>query len=99
MNKSQLVAALVEEVPCSKQQATDFLDAFEEVVSTTVKGGEAVMLTGFVKFERKDRPSRMGRNPATGETIKIAAKSVVKVTPLKKFKDSVMAAAPKKRAR
>lgn len=49
-------------------------------------------LTGFVKFARVDRPARMGRNPATGEAIKIKAKRAVKTTPLKAFKDEVMGA-------
>ena len=95
MNRAELIKELVERTPCSRERAVDFLDTFEEVVSETVAKGDPVMLTGFVKFERKDRPARQGRNPATGESIQIAAKSVVKATPLKKFKDTVMAAAPK----
>lgn len=91
MNKTQFAAALAERMEVSKADAKLFLEAFEEEVTAQVSSGEAVMLSGFVKFERKDKPSRMGRNPATGETIKIKAKRVVKVTPLKAFKDVVMA--------
>lgn len=95
MNKTQLAAAIAEDTECSKSEAIEFLDSFERLVRQNVKAGEAVMLSGFVKFERKSRAARKGRNPATGEAIQIAAKTVVKVTPLKKFKDAVMEAAPK----
>lgn len=96
MNKTQFAAALADRMECTKAEAKFFLESFEEEVIATVRKGEPVMLSGFVKFERKDRPSRMGRNPATGEQIKIKAKRVVKVTPLKAFKDTVMASKKKK---
>ena len=48
------------------------------------------MISGFLKFARVDRPARMGRNPATGEAIKIKASRRVRVTPLKGFKDAVL---------
>jgi DNA-binding protein HU-beta len=99
VNRNELIKELMERTPCNRERATDYLETFEEVITESVAKGDAVMLTGFVKFERKDRPARQGRNPATGETIQIAAKSVVKVTPLKKFKDAVMAAAPKPSAK
>lgn len=95
MNKTQLIAALSERNDLPKADVKNLLDSFEEVVVASCQAGEPVMLSGFVKFERKDRPSRMGRNPATGETIKIKAKSVAKATPLKKFKDAVLEGAPK----
>lgn len=96
MNRTQFYAELAERHECTKAEAKAFVEDFEAEVIAQVRKGEAVMLSGFVKFERKDRPSRMGRNPATGETIKIKAKRVVKVTPLKAFKDTVMAVKKKK---
>ena len=57
------------------------------------------MISGFLKFARVDRPARMGRNPATGEAIKIKASRRACVTPLKGFKDAVLAGkAPAKKA-
>lgn len=95
MNKTQLIAAISEETEISKPVVKELLETFESVVIETCKKGEPVMLTGFVKFARVDRAARMGRNPATGEAIKIKAKSVAKATPLKGFKDAVLASAPK----
>lgn len=105
MSKTQLVADMTdrlndlagEDETWTKKHVLQVLDTLEEVVTEEcTKGSGAVNLTGFVKFARVDRPARMGRNPATGETIKIKAKSVAKATALKRFKDNVLAA-PKKR--
>jgi DNA-binding protein HU-beta len=62
-----------------------------------VAKGEDVALTGFAKFSKVKRPARMARNPATGEAVRVKAKTVAKITPLKGFKDVVLgvAAAPK----
>lgn len=95
MNKTQLVAALAEDLNTNKQDAAHILEVFEEIVTDTVCSGEPVMIAGFIKFARVDRAARTGRNPATGEAIKIPAKCVVKTTPLKKFKDTVLASGKK----
>lgn len=97
MNKTQLIAAVHEELggeanDWAKSEVKSCLEAFERVVVSSCQQGEPVMLTGFVKFARVDRPARIGRNPATGESIKIKAKSVAKVTALKAFKDAVLSA-------
>ena len=57
--------------------------------------GDPVVISGFAKFAKIDRAARMGRNPATGEPIKIAAKTTAKITALKGFKDAVLAAKPR----
>lgn len=90
MNKRDLILALAEESGFSKQDTITFLSSFETVVTKTVKTGDPVMLSGFCKFARVDRPARKGRNPATGEAIKIKAKRSVRITALKAFKDAVM---------
>ncbi|HET9729368.1 MAG TPA: HU family DNA-binding protein, partial [Acidimicrobiia bacterium] len=65
----------------------------------TVAGGEDVAISGFAKFRRIDRPARMARNPATGEMVKVKAKRVARITPLKGFKDAVLSGrAPAKSA-
>lgn len=96
MNKTELAKALAADMEVSLADAKSFLESFQDVVTRTVCTGDPVAITGFVKFARVDRPARMGRNPATGETIKIKAKRAVRVTALKSFKDEVMASGKKK---
>jgi len=60
------------------------------VVTAVVAKGEPVAITGFAKFAKVERAARMGRNPATGEAIKIKASKKARITPLKGFKDAVM---------
>ena len=99
MNRSQLLNALAERNEMSRREADEVVASLVEIITETVSTGEDVTISGFAKFRRVDRPARMGRNPATGEAIKIAAKRQAKVTPLKAFKDSVLAGkAPRKAA-
>jgi DNA-binding protein HU-beta len=95
-----LLNALAERNEFSRREADQVVASLVEIITETVSTGEDVTISGFAKFRRVDRPARMGRNPATGETIKIAAKRQAKVTPLKAFKDSVLAGkkAPAKKA-
>lgn len=95
MNKKELAAAIAEELEFDIKDVVAVLDSFEEVVTESVKDGDAVMLTGFCKFVRKDLPERMVRNPATGERFMANPSSKARITPLKRFKDTVMEAAPK----
>lgn len=90
MNKAQLSKTLADELDVPTTEAKRFLEAFQNVVTKSVKSGDPVSITGFVKFARVDRAARMGRNPATGEQIKIKAKRSVRVSALKNFKDEVM---------
>ncbi len=91
MNRKELVAALAERTESEKKTADAFLSAFTEVVTETVAAGDPVAISGFCKFARVERAARMGRNPATGEAIKIAASKKARITPLKAFKDAVLA--------
>jgi DNA-binding protein HU-beta len=61
-----------------------------DVVTAVVSQGEQVNISGFAKFAKVERPARMGRNPATGEAIKIKASKKARITALKAFKDAVM---------
>jgi len=98
MNRRELVLAIAERTEIDRKTADAALAAFVDIVTDSVKSGDPVTITGFAKFARVDRPARQGRNPATGETIQIAAKSVAKITPLKAFKDAVLGAKPAKKA-
>ena len=89
MTKTQLVAALADEMGADKKTATAALDAVTAVVTREVAGGGAVTLPGIGKVYCRERPERMVRNPATGEQFKKDADKVVKVTIAKALKDSV----------
>ncbi|MEB8388965.1 HU family DNA-binding protein [Rhodobacteraceae bacterium KMM 6894] len=89
MTKTQLVAALAEEMDSDKKSANTALDAIIAVITREVSGGGAVTLPGVGKIYCRERPERMVRNPATGEQIKKEADKVVKMTIAKALKDSV----------
>jgi DNA-binding protein HU-beta len=90
MNRRELVGELAERLDTDKRSADAALQAFVDTVTDTVASGEVVAISGFAKFARVDRPARMGRNPQTGEAIRIKASRRVRVTPLKAFKDAVL---------
>jgi DNA-binding protein HU-beta len=90
MNRRELVAALAERTETDKRTADANLQAFIDTITDTVSSGEVVVISGFAKFARVDRPARMGRNPQTGEAIRIKASRRARVTPLKAFKDAVL---------
>ncbi|MET4103845.1 DNA-binding protein HU-beta [Roseovarius sp. MBR-78] len=89
MTKTQLVAALAEEMGSDKKTAGGALDAVVAIINREVAAGGAVTLPGVGKFYCRERPERMVRNPATGEQMKKAADKQVKVTVAKALKDSV----------
>ena len=89
MTKTQLVAALAEEMGGDKKTAGAALDAVVNVITREVGGGGAVTLPGVGKIYCRERPARMVRNPATGEQIHKEADKVVKMTIAKALKDSV----------
>jgi DNA-binding protein HU-beta len=89
MTKTQLVAALAEEMGSDKKTAGTALDSIISVITHEVSGGGAVTLPGVGKIYCRERPERMVRNPATGEQIKKDADKVVKMTIAKALKDSV----------
>jgi DNA-binding protein HU-beta len=100
VNRSQLLNELAERNEWTRRQADEFLTSFTDLITATVATGEDVAISGFAKFRRIDRPARMARNPATGEQVKVAAKRVARITPLKAFKDAVLSGrkAPAKKA-
>jgi len=90
MTKTQLVEALAKEAGLEKKQTKLFLEGLTNVVEKTLKKGGDIPLTGLGKFKVLNRKARMGRNPQTGEAIKIPAKKVVKFTVAKNLKDQVL---------
>ena len=89
MTKTQLVAALAEEMGSDKKSASSALDGIINIISNEVSGGGAVTLPGVGKIYCRERPARTVRNPATGEQIQKEADKVVKMTIAKALKDSV----------
>jgi len=90
MTKTQLIDALTKEATLEKKHAKAFLLGLTTVVEKTLKKGGDVPLSGLGKFKVQNRKARMGRNPQTGEAIKIPAKKVVKFTVAKNLKDTVL---------
>ena len=91
LTKTQLVAALAEEMGSDKKTATAALDAIASVVTKEVVAGGAVTLPGLGKIVCRTRPERQVRNPATGEQITKPADKVVKITVAKALKASINA--------
>ncbi len=89
MTKTELIQALAETASLEKKQAKAFLEGLTALVEKNVKKGGEVPLKGLGKFRVVKRKARMGRNPATGEPIKIAAKTVVKFAVAKSLKDLI----------
>lgn len=91
MNRKELATAIAEDLGTDRKAAESFLGSFVDVVTSTVSKGEPITISGFAKFARVERAARTGRNPQTGEPIQIAASRKVRITPLKAFKDAVLA--------
>lgn len=89
MNKSELVDAVASAAELSKASASKAVDAFVDAITGSLKGGDQVTLVGFGTFSVKERAARTGRNPRTGEEIKISAAKVPSFKPGKGLKDAV----------
>ncbi len=90
MNRRELVKVVAAHGDLDAKQVDDTLRRLTEVITAVVAKGEPVSISGFAKFTKVDRPARMGRNPATGEPVRIKASKKARITPLKGFKDAVM---------
>ena len=78
MNKTELVAAIAEKAGLSKKDAEGAVKAFTDTVAEQLKAGEKIQLVGFGTFEVAERAARTGKNPQTGEAIKIPASKAPK---------------------
>ncbi|MFA6382917.1 MAG: HU family DNA-binding protein [Parcubacteria group bacterium] len=90
MTKSQIVAALAEKSGMAKKDVVSFMDTLTELAYSEVKKNGEFVLPGFGKMVKARRKARMGVNPATGEKIQIAAKTVVKFRLAKAAKEAVL---------
>ena len=89
MNKSELIDSIAGSANLSKAEAERALNATTESIKKALKKGETVQLIGFGSFNVVKRNARKGRNPQTGEEIKIKASKAPKFTPGKAFKDAI----------
>lgn len=90
MTKSQLMKELSAKTSLSKKDVVAFMEQLVKIAYTQVKKNGEFVLPGFGKLVKLDRKARMGRNPATGESIKIPAKKVVKFRVAKVAKEAVL---------
>ena len=89
MNKAELVAAVAEKAEISKKDAEKAVSAVLDLIGDALKNGDKVQIMGFGSFEVKERAARTGKNPATGESIQIAASKAIVFKAGKALKDSV----------
>lgn len=92
MNKAELIDSIATRVGVDKRTANSAVEAVLDTVTRAVAKGERVALTGFGVFEKIDRPARMGRNPQTGERVRVKKTSVPKFRPGAQFKGVVSGA-------
>lgn len=90
MNKRDFISEVAQESGYHRADVEAIFNAFQDCITDLVASGEPVVLTGFAKFVRVDRPERMARNPQTGEPVKVPPTKKVKITPLKHFKEAVL---------
>ena len=89
MNKEELVQAVSKASKATQKDVSEILSALIETIEKTVSKGQKVTLVGFGTFESRKRAARTGRNPQTGASIKIAAKTVPAFSAGKSFKELV----------
>jgi DNA-binding protein HU-beta len=90
MTKSQLISEIADKLNVTKKDANGFLDTLGAIAYKETKKTGTFVLPGFGKLVKVQRKARTGRNPATGEVIKIKAKTVVKFRVAKACKDAVL---------
>lgn len=90
MTKSETLQSLAETTGKTKKEVAEMLDAIVALAYKETKKSGEFTIPGLGKLKKKHRDARQGRNPATGETIQIAAKTVIKFTVAKAAKDAIL---------
>lgn len=98
MNKADVIDRVAEAAGVAKQQAEGVLDAFFDTVKSAVRGGDKVGWPNFGAFSGSDRKARTGRNPRTGEAVKIPASKAIKFSPGSSLKEYLNAKPTAKKA-
>ena len=89
MNKAELIDAIADRTGIAKSTVDEVIKGMTETIETQVASGDKIAIPGFISFQKVKRAARTGRNPRTGETIKIPASATVKVTAGDRLKSSV----------
>ena len=89
LTKAELADLMFEKVGLNKREAKDMVESFFEEIRIALERGEMVKLSGFGNFQLRDKPTRPGRNPKTGEEIAITARRVVTFHASQKLKAAV----------
>lgn len=89
MNKAELINKVSEKSGLTKTKTAEVIEALVETIQGTLSEGEKITLVGFGSFDVSKRDARKGRNPKTGESIDIAAKTVVRFRSGKELSESV----------
>ena len=89
MNKAELIDAIADRTGIAKSTVDEVIKGMTETIETQVASGDKIEIPGFISFQKVKRAARTGRNPRTGETIKIPASATVKVTAGARLKSSV----------
>lgn len=89
LTKADLATALFDEVGLNKREAREFIDNYFEAIRASLEAGDSVKLSGFGNFQLRDKKTRPGRNPKTGEEIPITARRVVTFKPGQKLRNRV----------
>ena len=90
MTKSETLQALADKLGKTRKEVSEFMDALVELAHHETKKSGEFTIPGLGKLQKKHRNARQGRNPATGETIQIPAKTVVKFRVAKQAKDAIL---------
>ena len=99
MNRRELVRALAEKGRLTVAQATDAVNGIfgieSGIIPAAIRAGEPVVLPGFGRFDRRERPARTGRDPRTGAGLSIAASAAPSFKPARNLRDAVLPSAPR----
>lgn len=90
MNRRELVNAVAGHTGQGSKEVDATVRGLVDVIISNVSKGEIVSIPGFAKFSKRQTKARMGRNPQTGEPVKIPARTKARITPLKMYKDVVL---------
>ncbi|RDV40137.1 integration host factor subunit alpha [Lujinxingia vulgaris] len=89
MTKADIVDTVYEKVGITKREASDYVDTIFEVMKETLEEGEEIKVSGFGKFEVREKGERVGRNPRTGIEIVIPERRVLRFKVSQVLKDSI----------
>lgn len=89
MNKAELIIAIANKTKMNKSQIENYLDATLNIIQKTVSNGEEVKIVGFGSFCKTVRKAKTGRNPKTGQTVKVPNTTIPRFKPGKDFRDLV----------